>query len=160
MRVKFTRDYPGGKGEESYTKGQVIDLDQGFAAQLIEANYVKDFPRSDAEVAEQATKYYAGDDKRTPAQIKDRIPQVVMLQGDTRSDVEEQRGESDPHEVRKEDEQAAEAGAEVKLEKMREAREETPPAETTRHRTAEQAADAKAKAEADARAAARKSTDK
>jgi hypothetical protein len=41
------------------------------------------------------------------------VPQIVALQGDTRQAVEDQRGENDPHEVRKSDEEiAAEAAAE------------------------------------------------
>jgi hypothetical protein len=113
MRVQFLRDHRGDKGEESYVKGQVIHLDQGAADQLIELGAAKAFPLSDAEVAEQATKYYAGDDQRTPRQIADRVPQIVALQGDTRQAVEDQRGENDPHEVRKSDEEiAAEAAAE------------------------------------------------
>lgn len=127
MRVKFTRDYRGDKGEESYTKGQVIHLDQGVADQVIEAGAAKAFPLSDAEVAEQARKYYAGDDQRTERQIKDRVPQVVTLQGDTREAVEVQRGSDSPHDQRKEDEKVAEKAAEKKIEAMKEAG--TPPAE-------------------------------
>ena len=167
MRVKFTRDYPGGKGEESYTKGQVIHLDQGVADQVIAAGYAKEFPLTEKEVAEQATKYYAGDDKRTPAQIKDRVPQVVLLQGDTRTATEEQRGNDDPHEVRKEDEQIAEDAAEVKLKKMREATEAETPATPTAPASREGIAtrrqadeEARSKAEGDARTATRKTTDK
>lgn len=121
MRVKFTRDFRGDKGEESYVKGQVIHLDQGVADQVIEAGAAKAFPLSDAEVAEQATKYYAGDDLRTERQIRDRVPQVVLLQGDTRTAVEEQRGADSPHEVRKADEKAAEKAAEQKVADMRDA---------------------------------------
>jgi hypothetical protein len=115
MRVKFTRDYRGDKGEESYAKGQVVHLDQGVADQVIESGHAKAFPLSDAEVAEQASKYYAGDDIRTPRQIADRVPQIVALQGDTRTAVEEQRGSDSPHEVRKADEETADQVAERKL---------------------------------------------
>lgn len=118
MRVKFTRDYRGDKGEESYTKGQVIHLDQGVADQVIELGAAKAFPLTDAEVTEQARKYCAGDDQRTPRQIADRVPQIVALQGDTRTAVEEQRGADDPHEVRKSDEQIA---ADVADDKAKEA---------------------------------------
>lgn len=115
MRVKFLRDHRGDKGEESYTKGQVIHLDQGAADQVIEAGAAEAFPLTDAEVAEQATKYYAGDDLRTAKQIADRVPQIVALQGDTRTAVEEQRGSDSPHETRKEDEETAQGAAEKKL---------------------------------------------
>lgn len=115
MRVKFLRDFRGDKGEEPYVKGQVVHLDQGVAEQVIEAGAAKEFPLTSAEVAEQATKYYAGDDKRTPAQIKDRVPQIAILQGDTRQATEDQRGEDDPHIVRKEDEETAEEAAAKKL---------------------------------------------
>lgn len=111
MRVKFTRDFRGDKGEEAYTKGQIVHLDQGVADQVIEAGAAKAFPLSDAEVAEQATKYSAGDDKRTARQIADRVPQIVVLQGDTRQATEDQRGEDDPHVVRKEDEETTEDAA-------------------------------------------------
>jgi glucose-1-phosphatase len=107
MRVRFLRDHRGDKGEESYTKGQVIHVDQGVADQLIEAGAAKAFPLSDDEVAEQATKYYAGDDQRTAKQIADRVPQIVALQGDTRQATEDQRGDSDPHVVRQADEETA-----------------------------------------------------
>lgn len=120
MRVKFTRDYRGDKGEESYVKGQVIHLDQGVADQVIEAGAAKAFPLSDAEVAEQAQKYYAGDDQRTAKQIADRIPQIVTLQGDTREAVEVQRGSDSPHETRKEDAKVAEKAAEKKIDAMKE----------------------------------------
>lgn len=122
MRVKFTQDHPGYPGQESYTKGQVVHLDQGVAQQVIESGHAKEFPLTDAEVAEQAQKYYAGDDKRTPAQIKDRVPQIVTLQGDTRTAVEEQRGSDSPHEVRKADEETAEQAAERKLKEEEKAR--------------------------------------
>jgi hypothetical protein len=125
MRVKFTRDYAGQKGELPYAKDYVVDLDAGLAAQVIADGYAKEFARSDAEVAEQAAKYYAGDENRTPAQIADRIPQVVVLQGDTRQATEDQRGEDDPHVVRKED---AKVAAKVADEKVKEA--EKPQAET------------------------------
>ncbi len=121
MRVKFTRDYRGDKGEESYTKGQVIHLDQGVADMVIEAGAAKAFPLSDAEVAEQATKYYAGDDLRTAKQIADRVPQVVTLQGDTRQATEDQRGSDSPHETRKADAAAAEKAAEKKIDTMKDA---------------------------------------
>lgn len=121
MRVKFIRDYRGDKGEESYTKGQVIHLDQGIANQVIEAGAAKEFPLSSSEVAEQAKKYMAGDDTRTEQQIKDRIPQVTVLQGDTRQATEDQRGNDDPHEVRKADEKTTEKAAEKKIEQMKDA---------------------------------------
>lgn len=121
MRVKFVRDHRGDKGEESYTKGQVIHLDQGVADQVIEAGAAKAFPLSDKEVAEQAGKYMAGDDLRTAKQIADRVPQVVLLQGDTREAVETQRGSDSPHEQRKEDEKVAEKAAEKKIEGMKDA---------------------------------------
>jgi hypothetical protein len=121
MRVKFTRDFRGDKGEESYVKGQVIHLDQGVADQVIEAGAAKAFPLSDAEVAEQATKYTAGDDLRTAKQIADRVPQVVALQGDTRTATEDQRGEDDPHVVRKADEKVAEKASEQKIAAMKDA---------------------------------------
>lgn len=114
MRVKFSRDYKAPRGEESYTKGQVVHLDQGLAAQLVADGYAADFPLSSAEVAEQAKKYHANDDQRTPAQIADRVPQVTVLTGDTRSDTEQQRGNDDSHEVRKQDEATAERVAEQK----------------------------------------------
>lgn len=115
MRVKFNRDYNAPRGEESYVKGAVVELDAGVAAQVVRDGYAKEFPRTDKEIAEQAQKYMGGDDQRTPQQIADRVPQVVVLQGDTRQAVEEQRGEDDPHEVRKQDEKVAEAAAEAKL---------------------------------------------
>lgn len=139
MRVTFTRDYKGGKGEESYTKGQVIDLDQGIATQVIADGYAKEFPRSATDVAEQAVKYHAGDDKRTPAQIADRVPQIVELTGDTRSDMEEQRGENDPHEVRKEDEAVTEEAAEKKRRADERAKAEAAAA-TEKQRKADEAA--------------------
>jgi hypothetical protein len=115
MRVKFIRDFRGDKGEESYTKGQVIHLDQGVADQVIELGAAKAFPLSDKEVAEQATKYHAGDDLRTAKQIADRVPQVVALQGDTRAATEAQRGDDDPHVVREADQETAAQVAERKL---------------------------------------------
>lgn len=114
MRVKFIRDHRGDKGEESYTKGQVIHLDQGVADQVIEMGAAKAFPLSDKEVAEQAQKYYAGDDLRTPKQIADRVPQIVALQGDTRAATEAQRGDDDPHVVRQADVETTQAAAEKK----------------------------------------------
>ncbi len=114
MRVTFTRDYRGDKGEESYTKGQVIHLDQGAADQVIAAGAAKAFPLTDAEVAEQAIKYTAGDDLRTAAQIAERVPQVVTLQGDTRQATEDQRGDDDPHVVRKADIATAEKAVDTK----------------------------------------------
>lgn len=104
MRVKFTKDFKGDKGEESYTKGQVVHLDTGVAAAVIDGGYAVDFPLSASDVAEQARKYHANDDQRTPAQLKDRVPQVVELHGDTKTDTEEQRGTADTHELRKQDE--------------------------------------------------------
>lgn len=115
MRVKFIRDHRGDKGEESYTKGQVIHLDQGVADQVIELGAAEAFPLSDKEVAEQAAKYYAGDDLRTPKQIADRVPQIVALQGDTRAATEAQRGDDDPHVVRQADVETTQAAAERKL---------------------------------------------
>jgi hypothetical protein len=121
MRVKFIRDFRGDKGEESYTKGQVIHLDQGVADQVIEAGAAKEFPLSDSEVAEQARKYMAGDDTRTEKQIRDRVPQVVVLDGDTRTDVELQRGSDSPHETRKADVVTTEKAAEKKIDQMKDA---------------------------------------
>ncbi len=114
MRVKFTRDFRGDRGEESYTKGQVIHLDQGAADQVIEAGAAKAFPLTDAEVAEQATKYYPGDETRTARQLAERIPQVTLLQGDTRQATEDQRSDDDPHAVRKADTAAADKAADAK----------------------------------------------
>jgi len=125
MRVKFVRDYAGGKGELSYAKGYVVDLDAGLAAQVVADGYAKEFPRSDSEIAEQAAKYQPGDESRTPAQIAERIPQVVLLQGDTRTATEDERGKDDPHVVRKED---AKVAAKVADEKVKDA--EKPQAET------------------------------
>jgi hypothetical protein len=124
MRVKFTRDYRGDKGEESYVKGQVIHLDQGVADQVIEMGAAKAFPLSDAEVAEQAAKYHPGDDLRTPKQIADRVPQVIALQGDTRTATEAQRGDDDPHVVREADEETAAQAAERKLKENAKAKAE------------------------------------
>jgi hypothetical protein len=103
MRVQFTRDYRGDKGEQSYNKGEVVDLDQGVADRVIAAGAAKEFPRSASDVAEQAAKYHAGDDTRTPQQIAERVPAVVLLSGDTKTDTEEQRGTADTHELRKQD---------------------------------------------------------
>ena len=112
MRVKFLKDHPGGKGEESYAKGAVVELDDGVAASLIEAGTARAFPRTQAQLDEALTKYYPGDENRTPRQIAERHAQaVVTLTGDTRSDTEEQLGEDDPHEVRKDLTETAEKAA-------------------------------------------------
>jgi hypothetical protein len=143
MRVKFTQDFPAYPGQEPYAKGQVVHLDQGLADQVIESGHAKAFPLSDKEVAEQATKYYAGDDKRTPKQIADRVPQVVVLQGDTRTATEAQRGDDDPHVVREADEETAAQAAERKLKENAKAKaEEEAAAEKQRK------ADEKARADA------------
>lgn len=94
MRVKYTRDH----GE--YLKGAVVDLDEGVAASLIDLGVVKEHPRSTAELAEAAAKYYPGDEHRTAKQKAERAAQVVPLTGDTRSDVEALTGDDDPHAVR------------------------------------------------------------
>jgi colicin import membrane protein len=100
MRVKFLRDHTGDKGEQSYVKGNVVDLDDGVAAQLIALGAVEDFPRSQAELDEAAAKYYPGDENRTPVQRAARTLQVVALTGDTRTATEDQLGENDPHAAR------------------------------------------------------------
>lgn len=113
MRVKFNRDYAV-KGEPSYAKGSVVDLDDGLAQQLVNDGVAKAFPRTAAEVAEQAAKYYPGDENRTPAQLAERVPQVVALAGDTRTATEVQLGEDDPHKARAELISAAKDAAEKK----------------------------------------------
>lgn len=142
MRVKFTRDHRGDKGEESYVKGQVIHLDQGVADQVIEMGAAEAFPLSDTEVAEQATKYYAGDDLRTAKQIADRVPQIVSLQGDTRAATEAQRDDDDPHAVRKADVETAQAAAEKKLKEAAKAKAEEEAA-AEKQRKADEAAAAR-----------------
>jgi protein-disulfide isomerase-like protein with CxxC motif len=114
MRVRFTKDFRGDKGEESYTEGQVVDLDPGVAQMVIDAGVAEDFPRDATDVAEQAAKYHANDDQRTPAQLRERVPQVVLLDGDTKTATEQQRGTADTHELRKQD---VETTAEVVEEK-------------------------------------------
>jgi hypothetical protein len=96
MRVKFARDYPGGKGELPYAKNYIVDLDAGQADQLIAAGFAKAFPRTDAENAEQALKVAPGQ----------TVAPSVLLQGDTRQATEDERGDDDPHVVRKADEKA------------------------------------------------------
>jgi hypothetical protein len=116
MRVKFVRDYSGAKGELPYAKGDVVDLDQGLADQLVADGYAKAFPRTQAEIDEAVTKYYPGDEYRTPKQLAHRIPQVVALTGDTRAATEAELGEDDPHVVRAE---LVEAAAEAVKETAR-----------------------------------------
>jgi hypothetical protein len=125
MRVKFVRDHRGDKGEESYVKGQVVHLDQGVADQVIEAGAATAFPLSASEVAEQAKKYYAGDDVRTARQIADRIPQVATLQGDTRQATEDQRGQDDPHTVRKADVATTEKASDARVAAVEKAKADT-----------------------------------
>ncbi len=71
MRVRFLKAY----GE--HQRGAVIDLDEGAAADLIELAIVRETPRTPAELAEAATKYYPGDEARTAKQIADRVAQLA-----------------------------------------------------------------------------------
>jgi hypothetical protein len=135
MRVKFLKEYTP-KGGDTYAKGAVVDLDEGVAAEMIEAGLVKEFPRTDAELAEATAKYYPGDEHRSARQKAERAAQVVPLTGDTRSDVEAATGDDDPHAVR--------ANLAQKAEKAEQ--------KETREREAQAEADAKERAKAEAAA--------
>lgn len=158
MRVKFLRDHPGDKGEQSYDKGAVVELDDGVAQQLITAGTVKDFPRTQAELNEALTKYYPGDENRTPKQIAERHAQApVLLTGDTRADTEEQLGEGDPHEVRKDLLATAEKAAE-KADNKEKADQSAADKAAAAKTAEEQAAAEKAKADEAARVRAKAGT--